>query len=136
MDDTSLTPLPPTTRRLHPIRTPKDRRWGRSVGRHGPVQTPLLRNRHAPGNSLLCCGQRVLFHIRPLPTVRPRILPGRIRTRIRRDQHRLHHSITPWPPAHPAIGEPPLELRLWVASSGSRVDNAHHHLVRDCPHAE
>src|SRR6267378_5041225 len=135
MDDTSPTPLPATTRRLHPIRTPKDRRGGRSVGRHGPVQTPTLRNRYAPSNSLLRCRQRLLLHIRPLPTVGPRILPRRIRTRIRRDQHRLHHSITPRPATHPTIGEPPLELRLRVASSRSSLDNAHHHLVRDCPHS-
>src|SRR5260370_8339369 len=127
MDDSSLIPLPPTTRRLHPIRTPKDRRWGRSVGRHGPVQTPILRNRYALGNSLLRCRQRVLLHIRPLPTVGPRILPDRVRTRIRRDQHRLHHSITPRPAAHPAIGEPPLHLRLRVASTGSCLSHAPPH---------
>src|SRR5260370_34990649 len=136
MDDTAPPRLPPTPWRLHPIRTPKDRRWGRSVGRHGPVQTPILRDRYAPSNSLLRCRQRVLLHIRPLPTVGPRILPDHIRTRIRRDQHRLHHSITPWPAAHPAIAEPPFELRLSVASSGSSLDNVNRHIIWHCPHAQ
>src|SRR6266550_3012556 len=83
---------------------------------------------------LLRWSKWALLHLRPVPTIRPRILTHRFRARIRRHQHRLHHSITPRPTTNPTIRQPPPEHRICLASSGSHLDNPHHQIFRDNPH--
>src|SRR5260370_16370900 len=136
MDDTAPTTIPTTSRCFRSLRAQKNRSWSRPLGRHGPVQAQILRRRHAASHPLLHCSKRILLHLRPVPTIGPRILTRSLRTIIRRDQHGLHYSITPRPTTHPAMGLPPLELRLWFASSGSSLDNVHSSFIWDYPHAE
>src|SRR5712692_4919062 len=131
MDDTAPTTIPTTSRWSRYHQKQKNRSWSRPLGRHGPVQAQILRRRHAPSHSLLHCNKRILLHLRPVPTIGPRILTRSLRTVIRRDQHGLHYSITPRPTTHPEMGYPPLELRLCFASSGSSLDNVHGHFIWD-----
>src|SRR5205814_1317381 len=79
--------------------------------------------------------QRVLLHVRPVSTIRPRILAVKFGAFIRSDQHRLHRSIAARSATNPTTRQPYSEFRICLASSGSRLDIVYCNLFRDRPHA-